>query len=122
MNEERLKILRMLENKKITAAEAAKLLETLENSETNDETFSGKGAKNLKIKVYEGDLTQPKVNVKVPLLLVKFIGKVVPEKAEVKLNKHNISMEKIMEMVEKDQSGKILEVEEENEKVEIYIE
>jgi hypothetical protein len=120
--EERLKILKMVEDKKINAEDAAKLLEALESSEKKEETFSGKGGKTLKIRVFENDLTKPKANINIPLSLVKFIGKILPDKAKTKLNEHGISFEQIMEMIEKEQVGKLVEVQEEDERVEIYIE
>jgi len=119
--EERLKILKMLEDKKITAEEAAKLLEALESSEKK-ESLSEKQGKTLRIKVYEGDLSKPKVNVNIPLTLVKFIGKILPDKAKTKLDEHGVSFEQIMEMIEKEQVGKLVEVQEEDETVEIFIE
>ncbi|MDH4222618.1 MAG: hypothetical protein OEV55_03655 [candidate division Zixibacteria bacterium] len=122
MTEERMKILKMLEDKKINAEEASKLLEALESSEKKDETFSTKGRKTLRIKVFENDLTKPKVNINVPLPLVKFLGKIIPDIAKTKLNKHGVSFEQILEMVEKEQVGKLVEVQEGNERVEIYIE
>ncbi len=122
MREERLKILKMLEDKKISAEEAAKLLEALESSEKKNETFSAKGGKTLRIRVFENDLNKPKVNVNIPLPLVKFLGKIMPDTAKIKLNQHGVSFEQILEMVEKEQVGKLVEVQEENERVEIYIE
>lgn len=120
--EERLKILKMLEDKKISAEEASKLLEALESSEKKEDTFSGKGEKTLRIRVFKNDITKPKVNVNIPLPLVKFIGKILPDKAKTKLNQHGISFEQILEMIEKEQVGKLVEVQEEDERVEIYIE
>ena len=120
--EERFKILKMLEDKKITAEEAAKLLEALESSEKKEGLKPDRPGKNLRIKVYEGDLSKPKVNVNIPLTLVKFVGKILPDKAKTKLDEHGVSLEQIMEMIEKEEVGKLVEVQEENERVEIYIE
>jgi len=124
MREETMKILKMVEEKKISAEEAAKLLEALERSSGKEETSQEKYGKTLRIKVFEGDLSKPKVNVNIPLTIVKFIGKLMPDRVKTKLDEHNVSFEQIMEMVEKGETGKLVEVEdtEENERVEIYIE
>jgi len=127
--EEQMKILKMVEDKKITAQEAAKLLEALESSakksqfrSRGEETAPDKYGKTLRIKVFESDLSKPKVNVNIPLSLVKFIGKILPDKAKTKLDEHGVSFEQIMEMIEKEEVGKLVQVEEENERLEIYIE
>lgn len=124
MNEETMKILKMIEDKKISAEEAAKLLDALGRSGVKEEPSQEKYGKTLRIKVFEGDLSKPKVNVNIPLTIVKFIGKLMPDRVKTKLDEHNVSFEQIMEMVEKGETGKLVEVEdkEENERVEIYIE
>ncbi len=124
MKEETLKILKMVEEKKISAEEAGKLLEALERSKGKDETSQQKTGKVLRVKVFEGDLSKPKVNLNIPLNVVKFIGKLVPDRVKTKLDEHDVSLEQIMQMVEKGESGKLIEVEdkEDNERVEIYIE
>lgn len=124
MREETKKILKMVEEKKISAEEAAKLLEAMESSGGKEEPSQEKSGKTLRIKVFEGDSPRPKVNINVPLTIVKFIGNLVPDRVKTKLDEHNVSFDQIMEMVEKGEVGKIIEVEdkEENERVEIYIE
>ena len=124
MRDETMKNLKMVEDKKISAEEAAKLLEALERSSGKEETSQEKYRKTLRIKVFEGDLSKPKVSVNIPLTIVKFIGKLMPDKVKTKLDEYNVSFEQIMEMVEKGETGKLVEVEdtEENERVEIYIE
>lgn len=124
MKEETMRILKMVEEKKISAEEASKLLEALERSTGEEETSEEKSGKKLRIKVFEGDLSKPKVNVNIPLTIVKFIGNLVPDRVKTKLDEHKVSFDQIMEMVEKGEVGKIVEVEdkEENERVEIYIE
>jgi len=119
-----MKILKMVEEKKISSEEAAKLLDALERSSRKDEPSQEKYGKTLRIKVFEGDLSKPKVNVNIPLTIVKFIGKLMPDRVKTKLDEHKVSFEQIMEMVEKGETGKLVEVEdkEENERVEIYIE
>jgi hypothetical protein len=118
MSEERLKILKMLEEKKITSEQAAKLLDVLGEPIT---TGSGKF---LKVKVWDMYREKLKVNVTMPLSLVKWGMKFVPEKAQIKMREQNIDMESITEAIDKDLSGKIVEVDddEKGEHVEVYIE
>ena len=124
MKEETMRILKMVEEKKISAEEASKLLEALERSTGKEETSEEKSGKKLRIKVFEGDLSKPKVNVNIPLTIIKFIGNLVPDRVITKLDEHKVSFDQILEMVEKGEVGKIVEIEdkEENERVEIYIE
>ncbi|HVP35483.1 MAG TPA: hypothetical protein VMT04_00675 [Terriglobales bacterium] len=124
MREETMKILKMVEEKKISAEEAAKLLEALESSGEKQEPSQEKPGKTLRVKVFEGDSTRPKVNLNIPLTIVKFIGNLVPDKVKIKLDEHKVNLDQVMEMVEKGEVGKIIEVEdkEENERVEIFIE
>jgi len=118
MNEERMKILKMLEEKKITSEQAAKLLDVLGEPAT---TGSGKF---LRVKVFDMNQEKLKVNVTLPLSLVKWGMRFVPEKAQVKMREQNIDMESITEAIEKDLTGKIVEVDddEKGEHVEVYIE
>lgn len=118
MNEERMKILKMLEEKKITSEQAAKLLDAL-----GEPCATGEG-KFLKVKVWDMNKEKLKVNVTVPLSLVKWGMKFVPEKAQVKMREQNIDMESITEAIDKDLSGRIAEVddEEKNQHIEVYIE
>ena len=75
MSEDRLRILKMLEEGKITTEEASKLLAAIGES-TEQETIvnapvEGKKGKWLKVRVWENGSTKPKVNVRVPLSVAK---------------------------------------------------
>jgi hypothetical protein len=121
MLEEKMKILKMIEEKKITAEEGANLLKAIDEKE-REEAFTTKGKK-IKIVVYEeGNMTKPTVNINIPIALVKFFGKFLPEKAKVKLQEKDISFEEIMSLVESGQLGKIVEVDDGKERVEISVE
>lgn len=120
MNEERLKILKMVEDKKISAEEASRLLDALGSGA--EEPASG-GAKMLRIRVYERDREKPKVNINVPLSLVKWGLKFIPQSAKAKIDEHDIDLDEIISMVEKGNQGKLVDVEddEDGERVEIFI-
>lgn len=112
------RILKLLEEKKITAEEAAKLLDALEEGENTDK------ARFLKIKVLERNSGRTKVNVTIPLALVRWGMQFVPESAQMKLNEHNINFDAITQALEKNFQGKLIEAsdEDENEHVEVYLE
>ncbi|MBN2543898.1 hypothetical protein JXI42_13655 [bacterium] len=117
MNEEQKKILRMLEEGKITADEAERLLKAVEpgNEEVDsvktttiieDRGVKGKGkAKWLKVRVYEQDLDKPKVNVRIPLSLLKIGAKLgaklnvaIPGKAHDVLQEKGINLENLEDL------------------------
>lgn len=66
VSEEKMQILKMVEDKKITVEEATELLATLDKDE---EIIPRKDVKWLKVRVYTLD-DQPKVNVNIPISLV----------------------------------------------------
>ncbi|MCD6530881.1 hypothetical protein J7K99_00370 [bacterium] len=140
MREEEVKILRMLEEGKITAEQAEKLLEALRKPEEKPETKSRK-ARWLRIRVYEDGREKPKVNINVPLGLVKALSKLgvkfmdkVPDRVREKLEEqgvdfdlNSITPEQIDELTNSLTSEgplKLVDVDdtEEGEKVEIMIE
>ena len=93
MNEERKKVLAMLADGKITADEAERLLDALQdkNTETSPQTALAKTLDNLpkylflKVDSADGD----KVNIRVPLKLVKAgikLQALLPQDAQVKIN------------------------------------
>jgi len=77
----------------------------------------------LKIRVYEGDLEKPKVNVNIPLHLAKWAMKFIPESAKAKIGEKDIDIDEIAELIEEGVGGKLVEVEDEKkgERVEIFI-
>jgi len=122
MQEEKLGILKMLEAKKITAEEAAQLLEALEHGKKSEEVKSDKKGKILKIRVYEDDLTKPKVNINIPVSWTKLFGHFIPQNVEEKLETKGYDIGKIIDEINSGQTGKIVEIEDKGNKVEIYVE
>lgn len=131
--EERMKILKMVEEGKISAEDGAKLLAALSNgngasasaassaqsSYTNIKSASG--AKWFRIRVTDMATGRPKVNVNLPIGLVsvgaKIAGKFAPEADMIEVNQ-------IVEAIRSGAQGKIIDVmdEEDGEHVEIYVE
>ena len=138
-SEERLKILEMLEQGKITADDAKKLLDALGSDEPKKEptslstaaaskVSSGKEKRLLRILVYEGDPDKPKVRVNIPLQLAKLAMKFVPkDKGKINVNGQEISLDEInideiIKLASEVDGGKLVEVEDGNEKVIISLE
>ncbi len=122
MNEERKKILEMLETKKITAEEAAKLLDAVDSRASD--SVPAKGKKKLRIRVFEGGSGKAKVNINIPLSLAKLVMKFVPEHATAKINDRDIDIKAILSEIENMEGERvdIINVEDGEERVEIFLE
>jgi hypothetical protein len=123
-SEERMRILRMIQESKITADEGAKLLAALrENREKPRESINlGRGAKGwLRVRVTDTASGKTKVNVNLPMGLmeagIKIGAQYAPELA-------GIDLAQILGEVKSGAQGKIIDVvdEEDGEHVEIFIE
>ncbi|MFN2364458.1 MAG: hypothetical protein ABR596_09170 [Halarsenatibacteraceae bacterium] len=125
MSEERLRILEMVAEGKISADEAEKLMETMEKS---DNMYQGKAqkpstkkSKCLKILVQEGG--KEKVNLSIPLSLAQAFSGFIPENTKSKLEDKNININELIENLETGtKDGKLIDIDEGNEHVEIRIE
>ena len=121
MNEEKLRILKLLEEKKITSSEAMELLEALGKGAAP----SGEGrGRVLRIRVYEAGEAEPKVNINIPLAWAKFMAPFIEGKIKAKLadKGYDIDLSKIQEAVEAQEPMKIVDVQDGGDKVEIFIE
>lgn len=122
--EERMKILEMIKEGKITAEEGAKLLAALSQSQKGPRKFGNRtsgGSRWFRVRVTDTVTGKTKTSVNIPLRLMEWgvqIGaQFAPEVG-------NISMEQIYEMAQSGMEGKIIDVvdEEDGEHVEIFIE
>lgn len=123
MSDDRLRILEMIANKTITAAEGAELLKAVDQADKELKIQPKKNAfKMFKVKVLsaEGD----KVNVQIPIEFAKVALK--SGKGFMKMDKiedFDLDVDAILEMVDKGVLGKIVDVESANgDLVEIIIE
>lgn len=125
---EKMQILTMVQNGKITAEEGARLLDALENNIEFEGQSNNKKAKWLKIKVFDPE-DGAKVNIKLPISLIsiganvgiKLATKFSPEFKEVGFTDND--MNEILDIIKSGEVGKIIEVDtEKGEKVEIVIE
>ncbi len=125
---EKLAILKMVEEGKITVEEASKLLETVEGKKEELSIISkteGRTAKWVKIKVLEGE-GGTKVNVNVPIALIDVafkIAKASDSDFDVKLGNINLDIDDIIKLIQDGAEGKIVDIEsDDGTKVEIVIE
>lgn len=121
LKEEKIQILKMVEEGKITSAEGIELLNALESKGVELRTKSSKW---LKVRVYDPS-DKTKVNVSIPIALVdiglKFATKFSPELNDANL--HDLDFNEIAEAIKNGAEGKIVDIEsEDGEKVEVIVE
>jgi hypothetical protein len=119
MQEERMQILQMLEEGKVNAEEAARLLDAL--TETPDSRKSG-GGKMLRIKVTEPGTDKKKVNLRIPLGLAKIAAKFIPPKKKKELAQEGVDIDEVLSQVTSENIGKIVDIESDEGLIEITIE
>ena len=128
--EERMQILKMIQEGKISADEGAKLLEALNVSSKADKRPSappsmpgapGGDARWFRVRVTDLHSGKNKVNVNIPMGLVN-VG--VKMGARFAPNLEGVNLEEMMQAIRSGASGKIVDVtdEESGEHVEIYVE
>ena len=122
--EERMKILKMIEDEKITAEEGAKLLSLLgsgSSSAKNMPRGRAGSARTLRVRVTDVKTGRSKASVQIPLSLVD---------AGMKIGAHfapeieGVELDQVMEAFQSGMTGKIIDVvdDEDGEHVEIFIE
>jgi hypothetical protein len=134
MSDERMRILKMVEEKKISAEEAAKLMASLDApAEANGKAHW------LKVRVYEKGSDKAKVRVTVPLSLLKIAGRLggkfhvmMPDEARQQLEGKGIRLdaesfediEKLFDQFAVNGRYQLVDVEddEEGQRVEVYVE
>ena len=121
--DERIKILQMLEDGKITPEEAATLLRAMEGGRGGAPRAPGLGGEGryLRIRVTDLDSGTGKVNVTIPLALVS-AGLRIAERFAPEFE--GLDLQELEEVIVSGAYGKIVEVTdaEDNERVEIYVE
>jgi hypothetical protein len=119
MQEERMQILKMLEAGKISAEEAARLLDAVRESLGEGKTRHGKS---LRVRVTHPETGKQAVNLSIPIGLAKIAAKFVPKKAKDKLQDEGVDVDAVLSQVLSENVGKIVDVESEDGNVEISIE
>jgi hypothetical protein len=119
--EERMKILRMIEEGKVSAEEGAKLLAALSSANRPQGGLASSGAKWLRVRVTEVNTGRSKATVQIPISLME---------AGMKIGAHfapeidGVNMDQLMEALRAGTTGKIIDVvdDEDGEHVEIFVE
>ena len=120
--EERMQILKMIENNKITAEQGSQLLSALEEANSEQQFISSPGrAKWFRVRVTDMHSGKHKVNVNIPMGLVN-VGMRMGARFAPEVD--SVDIQEIMQAVKQGAQGKILDVEdaEHGERVEIYVE
>jgi len=115
MREEKVQVLKRLQNDEITAVEAAKLLEGLDNpqalevTEVKEEKPSGNLGKTFRIKILSSD--GDRVNVQIPLNFAKLAlrhgGRFLKDKVQSDID---LDFEEVLEMIDKGNIGKLVDI------------
>ncbi|MBE3067543.1 MAG: hypothetical protein IMZ73_08980 [Chloroflexi bacterium] len=119
--EERMKILKMIEEGKVSAEEGTKLLAALASANRPLGGLSASGAKWLRVRVTEVNTGRSKATVQIPISLME---------AGMKIGAHfapeidGVNMDQLMEALRSGMTGKIIDVvdDEDGEHVEIFVE
>jgi hypothetical protein len=119
--EERMKILKMIEEGKVSAEEGAKLLSALTNANRPSGGLGASGAKWLRVRVTDIISGHSKATVQIPISLME---------AGMKIGAHfapeidGVNMDQLMEALRLGTTGKIIDVtdDEDGEHVEIFVE
>lgn len=118
--EERIQILKMVQNGTITADEAAKLMEALDEAPARE--VEGKHqARWFRVRVTDLNTGRSKANINIPIGLLN-IG--LRMGAKFAPNMSDVDMEQVIEAAKSGTLGRIIDVEdtEDGERVEIYVE
>lgn len=118
MNDERLQILRMVEEGKISSQEAIKLLEAV----GTDGAGAASGRRNRFVRIKVIDEGKTKVNVNVPLELARLVLKFVPPSALAGTGAQSLDLEQLVRLLEEGIEGKLVDIEDGETKVEVYVE
>jgi hypothetical protein len=103
MSEERKRVLEMLAQGKITSDEAEQLLEKLEASRADDEHSNGARTAGVPryLRILMGDADGDKVNIRIPLALVRTgikLSTMVPSKVSEKMKEKGIDLSPLSEL------------------------
>lgn len=124
---EKLAILKMVEEGKITVEEASKLLQSVEDKKQELAIITNPGertAKWIKVKVIDDEGTRVNVNLPIALVDVAFkIAKASDSNFDVRLGNIDLDIDAIVQMIKDGAEGKIVDIDtSDGTKVEIVIE
>lgn len=117
MKEERIHVLKMLEEGKVSADEAYQLLRTIDDRSALPRREEPKKSRCLQIKVWEDG--EPRVNVNLPLGLARVALKFIPKSVLEQFQE--IDFDALVAEIEEGVSGKLIEVQDDEDRVEVSI-
>ncbi|MDW7660224.1 MAG: hypothetical protein SCL54_02235 [Bacillota bacterium] len=112
MKEEQMKILKMIEEGVITAADGMKLLEAISDEPEVNESAKNESVEWVRIKVSDPKRVNKDVNIKLPMSLIK-IGMKIGEKFSVNFgtNLDPGDFQKILEAIKEGGAGEVINIE-----------
>ncbi|HHY33691.1 MAG TPA: hypothetical protein GX515_11870 [Firmicutes bacterium] len=121
--DEKRQILTMVQEGKISVDEGLRLLEALESSAPGQPggQAAGRPAKMLRVRVLDTE-DNTRVNVNLPLSLVKVAMKFIPKHVADEIKDQDIDLEEILASITDATVGKIVDVDSDTAKVEVYVE
>jgi len=122
--EERLRVLQMIEDGKVSAAEGARMLccgEEPVPSEKSEQTSGGQTPRWIRVMVTDLSSGKTRVNVKLP---VNLMSTGVKMGAHLSADQYELNMQQINDYIKRGVTGQVMEVvdDDEGEKVAIYLE
>lgn len=130
MKEEIAKVLTMVQDGKLGAEEASELIQALKEKESSSVSTSGSDYMDRMLKVRVTSEAGDKVNVNLPLRLIKValksginIASAIPESAKYVKDINTLDVDLILKAIDEELSGPIVEVESQNgDKISVVIE
>ncbi|HNR46764.1 MAG TPA: hypothetical protein PKO03_06815 [Anaerolineaceae bacterium] len=124
MSEERLKILQMIQDGKVSVADGLRLMEALDAAKRPSRTPgvpTGREARWLRVVVTDTNTGKPRVNLRLP---VNVLGAGLKMGARFSTEVEGVQMDQIMEMVRAGYVGKVVDAydDKDGEHVEVYLE
>jgi len=133
IHEERMRILKMVEDGKVSADDAAGLLKSVGGGAVHFTTStSSAGAvkvkdkkslkgKKLRIQVFKGDQEKPKVNIKLPLSLASLGGRFLSKHGKIKIDGLDLNLAPMLANLDELDEENIIEIDDEKGKTRINL-
>jgi len=132
MTSERQRVLKMVEEGRITAEEGARLIDALDAAEGST-AKSGRGPQRqqtaspgrlVRIRVLDAATGGEKMNFAIPLALARLAGVMIPEAQRLEMERHGIRFNDLINAVESGQTGTMADIRDNDrgERVEMTIE
>ena len=130
VKDQRMRILKMIEEGKISAEEGIKLLEAVEVPDSPQKQeiplfhHRGDRARVIKIRVKDETTGKLKVNLSVPFSVVEFLQGFIPEREKEKLEAKGVDLDVLIQNIKNGEVGKVLDIEDEDEghRIEVSVE